>query len=73
MAKTDLCDDLSAITCPALVIYGDGDAPITSAAGLLGAGLQNARTVRFAGVGHHPLVEEHEQTIRAIAEALESP
>lgn len=73
MAKTDLCEALSAITCPVLVVYGDGDAPIVSAAGLLGGGLQNARTVCFTGVGHHPLVEEHEQTIRAIAQALETP
>lgn len=69
--KTDLCSELSKIGCPALVIYGENDAPFAAAAGLFRAGLPQARIVQFAGVGHHPLVEEHDRTIRAISETLE--
>jgi len=68
--KTDMSDDLRRIACPVLVIYGERDAPFAAAAGLLVAGLPQARTVHFAGVGHQPLVEEHDATIRAIRDAL---
>ena len=67
---TDLTDQLAKITCPALIIFGDHDAPFTAGANLLAKGLRNAQTLRLEGIGHHPLVEEHDRTIQAIADAL---
>jgi pimeloyl-ACP methyl ester carboxylesterase len=68
--RADLTAQLGKISCPVLIIFGDHDAPFTAGARLLSAGLPNARTLRFRGVGHHPLVEEHDRTIDAIAETL---
>ena len=67
---TDLTDQLVKIACPVLIIFGDRDAPFTAGAQLLASGLPNARTLRLQGVGHHPLVEEHDRTIEAIASSL---
>lgn len=68
--RTDFCDELARIACPVLVIYGTHDAPFSAGAALLRSRLPHVETVAFAGVGHHPLVEEHERATRAIAEAL---
>jgi pimeloyl-ACP methyl ester carboxylesterase len=69
--RTDLTDQLARISCPVLVIFGDHDAPFAAGAQLLAAGLPNVRTIRFENVGHHPLVEERDRTLTAIADALE--
>jgi pimeloyl-ACP methyl ester carboxylesterase len=68
--RTDLTDQLGKISCPVVIIFGDHDAPFTAGARLLSAGLPDARTLRLQGVGHHPLVEGHDRTIEAIADAL---
>ena len=68
--KTDLCDQLHRIACPVLVVHGSKDAPFTAGAALLERGLPHVRRVTFAGVGHHPLVEEHARTIAEIRTAL---
>jgi pimeloyl-ACP methyl ester carboxylesterase len=70
--QTDLCGELHKIACPVLVIYGENDSPFAAGAGLLRSGITHASTLHFAGVGHHPLVEEHAGTIRGIAAALDS-
>jgi pimeloyl-ACP methyl ester carboxylesterase len=67
---TDLCDDLTRITCPVLVMYGTNDAPFAAGAGLLRSRLADVDTVAFAGVGHHPLVEAHRAATRAIIDAV---
>ena len=69
--QTDLCDRLDRVVCPVLVIHGTSDAPFTAGAELLAKGLRNVRRVSLRGVGHHPLVEEHDRTISEIDRALE--
>ena len=69
--RTDLTDQLGKISCPVLSIYGDHDAPFSAGARLLSAQLPNAHTIGFKGVGHHPLVEEHDRTVSAIADAIQ--
>jgi len=70
--RTDLTTQLPRISCPVLIIFGDHDAPFTAGAQLLAAHLTSSRVIRLKNVGHHPLVEEHDRTISAIAEALQS-
>ena len=69
--RTDLTNQLERISCPVLIIYGEHDAPFRAGARLLGAHLPSARTIGFKGVGHHPLVEEHDRTVEAIIDAVE--
>ena len=68
--QTDLCDDLGRIACPVLVIYGTNDAPFSAGAALLRSRLHDVETVALGGVGHHPLVEEHERVTRLITDAV---
>jgi proline iminopeptidase len=68
--NTDLCDELGEITCPVLVVHGANDAAFVAGAELLERGVPSLRRVSLPGVGHHPLVEEHERVIREIRSTL---
>ena len=69
--NTDLCDELHRIDCPCLIVHGTNDAPFTAGAQLLERGLPRARRISLQGVGHHPLVEEHDTVIAEIASVLD--
>jgi hypothetical protein len=54
-------------------MYGTNDAPFAAGAALFRSGLARCETVAFTGVGHHPLVEEHDHAIRLIIDSVTAP
>lgn len=66
--RGDLRPHLSAIACPALMIWGDHDQFVPPADGrALAAAVANGRYVEIAGCGHLPTLEAPEATAAAIA------
>ena len=68
--RTDLTSQLSRITCPVLVLYGDLDAVMAAGGQLLHAELAKASRVILPRVGHEPFLEAPEKTFPAVKEFL---
>jgi len=56
-ATLDLVDDLPAITCPVLVVYGDRDAVAVWGAGLFRRHVADVRIEMLRDIGHDPFFE----------------
>jgi proline iminopeptidase len=73
-SRTDLTAELSRITCPALVLYGDRDAVMAAGGQLLQAHLPRATRVVLPRVGHEPFIEAPDRafpTVRGFVQDLQ--
>ena len=66
MSDVDLCDQPTAIACPALVLYGSQDAVMVAGGEYLTKHLPNASTVILDDVGHEPFIEETHRTFEEL-------
>jgi len=66
----DLIDDLAAITCPVLVLYGDRDAMAVWGAGLFGRRLSDVRIEVLDDIGHDPFFEAPNASCDAVRSFL---
>jgi pimeloyl-ACP methyl ester carboxylesterase len=69
-ATLDLVDDLPAITCPVLVIYGDRDAVAVWGAGLFRRHLAAVRIEVLHDIGHDPFFEAPGPSCEAVRSFL---
>jgi pimeloyl-ACP methyl ester carboxylesterase len=68
----DRLDDLSAITCPTLVMVGEQDTPFLDASKSMAATISNAELVVIPDAGHSPQFENPDTWIEAITTFLAS-
>ncbi|MDQ6697763.1 MAG: alpha/beta hydrolase [Actinomycetota bacterium] len=70
LGTLDLRDDLAAITCPVLVLYGTRDAVMVAGGEMLRAALPASELCVLPGVGHEPFIEAPPETMQTLRRFL---